>query len=89
MTPPAFDFAPRIAQTREPVPVQAFVPQSPVEALRISVLRRLAGLDQLQSHPSFFARSVDFYRLEMSNPCPVTVPLASVADLWLPPESRK
>src|SRR5436853_4880505 len=25
----------------------------------------------------------------MSNPCPVIVPLASVAVFWLPPESRK
>src|SRR5215469_7336518 len=53
--PPAFDFAPCVTQTREPVRVQAFLSQAPVEALRIGVLNRLAGLDELQSYPAFFA----------------------------------
>jgi hypothetical protein len=44
-----------VGLTDAPVRVQAFLSQSPVEALRIGVLHRLAGLDELQSHPSFFA----------------------------------
>jgi hypothetical protein len=53
--PPAFDFAPRITLTREPVRIQAFLSQPPIEALRIGVLHQLARLDELQSHTSFFA----------------------------------
>lgn len=38
-----------------------------------------------------FSREVRYTTHEsaVSNPCPVIVPLASVAVLWLPPESRK
>src|SRR6185503_971359 len=53
--PPVFDLSSCISQTRKPVRVQAFISQSAIEALRVSVLHRLARLDELQSHPSFFA----------------------------------
>src|SRR5215469_17475608 len=53
--PPVFDFSARIAQTCEPVRVQTFISKPTIEALRVSVLDRLARLDELQSRPSFFA----------------------------------
>src|SRR5438105_764942 len=53
--PPIFDLSPCIAQTREPVRIQAFVAQSSVEAFGKSVLCWLARLNELQSHASFFA----------------------------------
>jgi hypothetical protein len=39
----------------EPVGIQAFVPQSAVEAFGVGVLCRLAGLNKLQSHTALFA----------------------------------
>lgn len=42
--PPSFNFSPRITQAGEPVRVQAFIAESPVEALCVGVLRRLAWL---------------------------------------------
>jgi hypothetical protein len=53
--PPIFDLSPCIAQTREPVGIQAFVSQSAVEALSQSVLCRLARLNKFQTHAALFA----------------------------------
>lgn len=39
----------------EPVCVQTFIAQPPAKAFRVCVLRRLAGLDEFQPYPTFFA----------------------------------
>jgi len=52
--PPGFDFSSCVRQTGKPVRIQAFIAQATVEALDISVLHRLARLDELQPHAAFF-----------------------------------
>jgi hypothetical protein len=52
---PGFDLAPCVAQTSEPVGIQAFISQPTVEAFYVGVLHRLAGLDKLQPHTTFCA----------------------------------
>ena len=48
--PPFFDGPPGIGQVGEPVFVQAFIPELSVEAFNESILDRLAGFDEVQSH---------------------------------------
>src|SRR6185312_13329108 len=52
---PAFDFLPRVFQAREPVRVQTFIPQPPVEAFYICVLRWLARLNVFQANTTLLA----------------------------------
>ena len=47
---PGLDHLARISQIHEPVLVQAFVPELPVEAFDEHVLRRFASLDEVQRH---------------------------------------
>lgn len=49
--PPGAHHRPGLGQTGEPVFVQAFVPESPVDALDDGVQRRLVRLDLLVLHP--------------------------------------
>jgi hypothetical protein len=42
-----------LLQAGEPTLVQAFIPQSSIEALRTGILIRFPGLDQLQGHALF------------------------------------
>jgi len=51
--PPGFDRSPRIAQTREPVGFQTFIPHTAVKASRVGILYRLARLNKLQSNAPF------------------------------------
>ncbi len=53
--PPGFDLSSCVAQTGEPVRVQAFIAQSTVEALYVRILHRLARLNELQCHTTFCA----------------------------------
>ena len=46
--PPIFNDSPGMGEIREPVFVETFVAKRAVEALNEGVLRRLAGLDELQ-----------------------------------------
>ena len=53
--PLAFDLPSSITQAREPVGIQAFIPQPAVEAFHIRVLDRLTWLNELQPDAAFFA----------------------------------
>ncbi len=48
--PPGLDHLPCVSKIHEPVLVQAFIPELPVEAFDQCVLRRLAALDEVQRH---------------------------------------
>jgi hypothetical protein len=50
--PPGFDFLSCILQADEPILIQAFIPELPVEALDESILDGLAWLDEAQLHAS-------------------------------------
>jgi hypothetical protein len=50
VTSPLLDLRLCIGQIEEHVHVQAFVPQSAVEALDVAVLHRLAGTNEIQFH---------------------------------------
>ena len=50
--PPGLDEAPRRLEGREPMLVQAFITQPPIEALHVGVLHRLAGVDEVQLDPA-------------------------------------
>lgn len=47
---PAFDTGPGLEQCREPMLVQTFIAQPPVEGLNVGILVRLARLDQAQGN---------------------------------------
>ena len=53
--PPFFDFSSRIVKACEPIGIQAFIAQPPIEAFHVSILNRLIWLDEFQSYPAFFA----------------------------------
>jgi hypothetical protein len=53
--PPFFDFPLCIVKAGEPVGIQAFISQPPVKAFHVRILHRLTWLNELQSHPTFFA----------------------------------
>ena len=46
--PPVFDDLARLADAREPVLVQALIPEPAIEALDIGILGRLAWVDEIQ-----------------------------------------
>ena len=50
LSPPSLQFLPGVRQIIEPVHVQAFVPKAPVERLDERIVRRLSGLDEVESH---------------------------------------
>jgi len=49
-----FDLWSCLTQTGKPIRVQTFIAQSPIEALYIDILHRLARMDELQPHVAFF-----------------------------------
>ena len=48
--PPVFDDLARFCDTGEPVLVQAFLSETPIETFDVRVLGRLAGIDEVQLH---------------------------------------
>jgi hypothetical protein len=58
--PPRFKFFPRIFHREEQVGVEAFVSQSPVEALDEPVLHRFAGTDEVEFDPVFIGPATAF-----------------------------
>ena len=50
---PTRDDLPRFGQIQESMLIQAFVPESAVEAFNVSVLHRLARLDIMPSHAAW------------------------------------
>jgi len=52
--PPSFDFSSCITEAREPVRIQPFVAQSPVEAFDVGILYWLTRLNKRQPHSAFF-----------------------------------
>ena len=48
--PPRLDDGPRLRQRREPVLIEALIPQPPVETLDIGMLDRLPRIDESQLH---------------------------------------
>jgi hypothetical protein len=52
---PLFDFSSRVVETREPIGIQALIPQSAVKAFYEGILHRLAWLNELQPYPAFLA----------------------------------
>jgi len=48
--PPVIDDLPRLVDGLEPVPVQAFLPEAPVEAFDVRVLCRFVWIDEAEPH---------------------------------------
>ena len=63
--PPALDDSPGFSQIPEPLAVQAFVAQLPVEALHEAVVPRLAGRNE--AGPTFMSRSHFMTRVAMNS----------------------
>jgi hypothetical protein len=52
MAPPGGEFLPRFPERGEPFHIQAFIPQTPVEALNEAVLHGPPRPDKNQLHPA-------------------------------------
>jgi hypothetical protein len=59
LDPPRFDDLPRLLQRREPVLIQAFRPEMPVETLDVRIVRRLAGPGEFELHAVLVRPSVE------------------------------
>ncbi len=64
LAPPRFDFALRVFQTQEPVRIQAFLAQPPVERFRVGVVRWLSRTAEIQCHSVFIGPPIDRLRNE-------------------------
>ena len=63
VVPSALHESPGQGKAHEPMPVEAFVAQPPVEALDVGILHGLAGIDEVQLHPMGVSPSVQDTRL--------------------------
>ena len=62
---PALDRLMRVREREEPVLVQAFVSQSPVEAFDECVLYRLAKSDEIETHAALVSPGVESFTLKL------------------------
>jgi hypothetical protein len=77
---PSFNLSPGVTQTGEPVCVQAFIAQA---AVHVGVLHRLAWLNEIQAHTTFFAPGGQCSSRETPARCPSRLLPASLAH-WQP-----
>jgi hypothetical protein len=68
---PRFDPLLRVAKTYEPALVQALVPESPVEAFRIRVLRRFGRTNELKVNAMLMGPLIEATRLETTTVSPM------------------
>lgn len=64
--PPVGDFAPSIVQGQEPVLVQAFLPEAPVEAFHLGIVGRRAWPTEVEFHAVLVRPSVHGLRDELA-----------------------
>ena len=61
---PFFDFFPGIIQRQKPALVQAFLPETPIESLNQSIVRRLTGTYEIQLYPIQICPLIQYLRSE-------------------------